>query len=97
MTRTRYPLIPFDDDDDDRQLHASDLRIAKHTSGRFFRVRRAVDLEAVYAEIDALERTARPAPGRPLERSRPEPWLALAGLLLAAEIGVTRIGARTLP
>jgi len=71
--------------------------IARHTGGQFFRARRSDDLAAVYARIDALERTERPAPGRSLERPLPEPWLALAGGLVVLEILGLGVARRALP
>lgn len=85
------------------QLERHDLdettlqRIARTTGGRFFRAEGSADLTAVYAEIDALERIPRPAPDRRGLRPRPEPLLALAGLLLAAELALVRGLARRIP
>jgi Ca-activated chloride channel family protein len=79
-------------------LDAATLRaIAAASGGRFFRARRPEDLEAVYAEIDALERALRPAPPERLATPRPEPLLALAGGLLLVEIASARVLARRLP
>jgi len=72
-------------------------RVAAHTGGRFFRAARAEDLASVYAAIDGLERAERPAPQRPVERPRPEPWLALAAGLVVVELGALRVLRRTLP
>jgi Ca-activated chloride channel family protein len=65
--------------------------IARTTGGRFFAARTSKDLEAVYREIDALERIARPLPPRIHQSDRPEPLLALAGSFLIAEIATTRV------
>jgi Ca-activated chloride channel family protein len=72
-------------------------RIAATTGGRFFPVRRSGDLDAVYSEIDALERVERPLPPRLRHTQRPEPLLALAGSLLLGEIAVARVVRRRLP
>jgi Ca-activated chloride channel family protein len=72
-------------------------RIATASGGRFFEARRASDLEAVYREIDAIERIERPLPPRTRREERPEPLLALAGGFLLVEVGVTRIFRRRLP
>jgi|GEM_PF-158532 len=72
-------------------------RIAARTGGRFYAARTSEDLEAVYREIDALERIARPLPSRIHESDRPEPLLALAGGLLIVEIATSRIFRRRLP
>jgi Ca-activated chloride channel family protein len=65
-------------------------RIASATGGLFFRARRSSDLDAVYAEIDAIERVERPLPPRQRQTDRPEPLLALAGLCLLAEVTLVR-------
>ena len=72
-------------------------RIAAATGGRFFPVRRSGDLDAVYSEIDALERVERRLPPRLRHTRRPEPLLALAGSLLLGEIAVGRVARRRLP
>lgn len=71
--------------------------IAQRTGGRAFAVHRSADLLAVYAAIDATERSERPLPPRHTERPHPEPLLALAGALLAVEIVALRWTARVLP
>ena len=71
--------------------------IAEHTGGRFFRALRPDDLADVYASIDALERSERPAEARRLETPRPEPWLALGGGLVALELLGLSILRRPLP
>ena len=73
-------------------------RIAEATQGRFFEARTPEDLEAVYQEIDALERVPRKEVGedRP-DRPLPEPFLALAGALLLCEVGTARVLRRRLP
>jgi Ca-activated chloride channel family protein len=76
---------------------ASLAALAAATGGRFFRARRSLDLEAVYAEIDALERVERPLPARPRQRERPEPFLALAGGCLLGELALLRALRRRLP
>jgi Ca-activated chloride channel family protein len=72
-------------------------RVAAATGGRFFRARRGADLQAVYAEIDALERAPRARPARVRRVERPEPLLALAGALLLGELGLSRVLFRRLP
>ncbi len=67
------------------------------TSGRFFAATRSKDLEAVYAEIDSVERTTRPLPPRIRETARAEPLLAAAGALLLLEIAIARVWRRRLP
>jgi len=76
---------------------ASLARVAAATGGRFFRVRRSGDLEAVYAEIDALERAPRARPARVRRVQRPEPLLAFAGALLLGELALARVLFRRLP
>jgi Ca-activated chloride channel family protein len=76
---------------------ASLQRIARTSGGRFFSARRSSDLDAVYAEIDSLERVERRLPARLRHSERPEPLLALAGGLLLTEIAVARVGRRRLP
>jgi len=71
--------------------------VAARTGGRLFRARRSVDLEAVYAAIDGLERVAREMPPRPRAVDRPQPLLAGAGLLLLVEIGLARVARRRIP
>jgi Ca-activated chloride channel family protein len=72
-------------------------QIASATGGRFFAARRSSDLEAVYAEIDALERVERPLPPQLRRSQRPEPFLALAGGMLFAEVALARVLRRRLP
>lgn len=72
-------------------------RVARATGGRFYPARRSTDLEAVYAEIDALERVVRSRPPRLRHTARPEPLLAAAGLLLIAEIALARVWRRRAP
>ncbi len=72
-------------------------QVAEITGGRFFPAWRTRDLEAVYDEIDALERVTRPLPARLRRTERPEPLLALAGGLLLCEVALTRAGRRRLP
>ncbi|HXK23111.1 MAG TPA: VWA domain-containing protein [Myxococcota bacterium] len=71
--------------------------IATATGGRYFAARRPSDLEAVYAEIDRLERAEHPRPSRVRRSERPEPLLAAAGGLLFAEIALARVWRRRLP
>jgi Ca-activated chloride channel family protein len=71
--------------------------IAASTGGSFFAARRSGDLAPVYAEIDRLERPARPLPARTRKTGRPEPWLAIAGSCLLAEIALARVLWRRLP
>lgn len=61
-------------------------RIAAHTGGRSFQALRPADLDAVYREIDALERSERPAAARAVTTPRPEPWLALAAGFVSLEL-----------
>lgn len=72
--------------------------IARATQGSFFEARTPDDLEAVYREIDGLERVPRREPGeaRP-EQLLPEPFLALAGVLLLGEVASARVLRRRLP
>jgi Ca-activated chloride channel family protein len=72
-------------------------RIAAASGGRYFQAQRGPDLDAVYAEIDALERVTREEPGSGELRPRPEPFLGFAGILLAGEIAATRVLRRRLP
>jgi len=72
-------------------------RIARASGGRFFAARVSRDLDAVYAEIDAIERSERRLPPRLSYSERPEPLLALAGGLLLVEIAVARVARRRLP
>jgi Ca-activated chloride channel family protein len=72
-------------------------RIATATGGRFFPARSSSDLDAVYAEIDALERVDRPRPAHLRQTDRPEPLLALAGGLVLGEIALARVVRRRLP
>ena len=67
------------------------LHVARATGGRFFPARGSGDLEAVYREIDSLERVTRPLPARLRRTERPEPLLALAGGLLLCELTLTRV------
>jgi Ca-activated chloride channel family protein len=72
-------------------------RVAAATGGRAFRAHRSADLEAVYREIDALERVARRLPPRVRHADRPEPLLAAAGVLLVSELALARVLRRRLP
>jgi Ca-activated chloride channel family protein len=72
-------------------------RVAAATGGSFFAARRSSDLAPVYAEIDRLERPARLLPPRTRKTGRPEPWLAIAGGCLLAELAFARVLWRRLP
>ncbi len=80
-------------DVDDAGLRA----LAAATGGRFFVARHSADLAAVYAEIDRLERVARPLPGRERHSSRPEPLLAAAGALVFGELALASVVRRRIP
>ena len=71
--------------------------VARATGGRYFAARRPRDLEAVYEEIDRLERTQHVRPARVRRSERPEPLLAAAGGFLLAEIALARVWRRRLP
>ena len=71
--------------------------VAATTGGRFFRAHRSPDLEAVYSEIDAIERAPRPLPPRVRQRGRAEPLLAIAGLFLTSELTLARVLRRRIP
>jgi Ca-activated chloride channel family protein len=71
--------------------------IAAGTGGRYFAARRSSDLAPVYAEIDRLERPARPLPARTRKSALPEPWLAFAGSCLLAELALARGFWRRIP
>ncbi len=72
-------------------------RIATATGGRFFEATTSHDLEAVYREIDALERVERPLPPRVRRTLRAEPLLAGAGALVALEIAIAGVLRRRIP
>jgi len=72
-------------------------RIATTTGGRFFPARRSDQLDAVYRDIDALERVVRRLPPHIRHSDRPEPLLALAGGCLIAEIAAARVLRRRIP
>ncbi len=72
-------------------------RIAAATDGRFFEATRSSDLDAVYAEIDSLERLERRLPPRIRHTERPEPLLAIALGLTLIEIASTRVFGRRTP
>jgi Ca-activated chloride channel family protein len=72
-------------------------KIAAATGGRFFPARRASQLDAVYREIDALERVARRLPQRFQSSEHPEPLLAFAGACLFVEIAIARVLRRRIP
>jgi Ca-activated chloride channel family protein len=72
-------------------------QIADTTGGRFFRARTPRELEAVYREIDSLERVARRDPPRDERTATPEPTLAAAGAAIVLEIFLAGLFARRLP
>jgi Ca-activated chloride channel family protein len=73
-------------------------RIAATSGGRYFHARSPQHLEAVYAEIDTLERVPREWGSEAFEREeRPEPFLMLAGAMLLGELATTRLARRRLP
>ena len=72
-------------------------QIADTTGGRFFRARTPRELEAVYREIDALERVERSEPPHEQRTAWPEPALAGAGAAIALEIVLARLLWRRLP
>lgn len=83
------------------ERHDPDLdsleQLARTTGGRFHHARRASDLPAVYAAIDALERVPRPIPPRWRSAPRAEPLLAAAGACLGIELLWTRVLRRRIP
>jgi Ca-activated chloride channel family protein len=66
-------------------------RIAVATGGRSFLATRPDELEAIYREIDALERTERALPARRRRTLYAEPLLAGAGGLVVLEIVFAQI------
>jgi Ca-activated chloride channel family protein len=70
--------------------------VADETGGRFHLARRGEDLSAVYEEIDALERIARPLPPQVRHSERPEPLLAAAAGFLLVELAAARVVRRRL-
>jgi Ca-activated chloride channel family protein len=71
--------------------------IARATGGRRFEAREPGDLEAVYREIDALERVPR-EPAAALEAApRPAPFVAFASVCILGEIAAARTLRRRLP
>jgi len=72
-------------------------QIADATGGHFFRARTPRELEAVYSEIDSLERVERPEPPREQRTPAPEPALATAGAAIVLEILISRLLGRRLP
>ncbi len=71
--------------------------IARASGGRRFEAREPADLEAVYREIDALERVPR-EPATALEAAaRPAPFVAFAGFCILGEIAAARTLRRRLP
>jgi Ca-activated chloride channel family protein len=85
----------------ERERHQPDFdsleRVARATGGRLFLAAQARDLDAVYGEIDAIERTERVLPPRVRQRVRAEPLLAMAGGLIAFEIALVRVWRRRIP
>jgi Ca-activated chloride channel family protein len=85
----------------ERQRHDLDAttlqQIASSTRGRAFQALSSGDLEAVYREIDQLERVEREAPPRLTGAPVPEPFLALAALAVGLELLGTRALNRRLP
>ncbi len=73
------------------------VAIAGAAGGRFFAAHSSAELAAVYAEIDALERVVRRPPPRVRHAPLPEPWLAIAGGLVALELVLARGLARRIP
>jgi Ca-activated chloride channel family protein len=66
----------------EEELDSSELEaIAERTGGRFYRARDARQLEQIYAEIEALERTPR-RENRAIHLTELYPPFLLAGLLL---------------
>lgn len=79
-------------------LDSATLRqIAHETGGRFYAARRPSDLDVVYRDIDALERSERPLPPRIRERIYAQPLLAASGGLLLLELALARVIFRRLP
>ena len=66
-------------------------QIATATGGRTFLATRPGDLEAIYREIDSLERAERPLPPRRRQALQAEPLLAGAGGLVALEVLLAQI------
>jgi Ca-activated chloride channel family protein len=72
-------------------------RIARATGGRYFEATRSNDLEAVYREVDNLERVERPLPPRIRRELHAEPLLAAAGGFVLLEIILAGILRRRIP
>ena len=85
----------------ERERHDLDAttlqQIATATRGQAFQALSSGDLEAVYQEIDQLERVEREAPPRVMGAPIPEPFLALAALAVGLELVGTRVLGRRLP
>ena len=79
-------------------LDATTLQlIARSSSGHYFHARTSGQLDAVYREIDALERVPRTAPPRIAGAPLPEPFLAAALVLVLLELALGRVLWRRLP
>jgi Ca-activated chloride channel family protein len=72
-------------------------QIADTTGGRFFRARTPRELEAVYSEIDSVERVPRSEPPRGEPTPSPEPSLAAAAAAMVLEIVLACLVGRRLP
>ena len=77
--------------------HTGLRALATASGGRTFVARRPADLAAIYAEIDRLERVARPLPPRARRTARPEPLLAGALGAVALELALARVLWRRIP
>jgi Ca-activated chloride channel family protein len=72
-------------------------RIADATGGRYFEATRSSDLQAIYRDIDALERVERSLPPRIKQTLYAEPLLAGAAALLLLEIALAGVLRRRVP
>jgi len=86
-----YQRVPVDIDEKTLQ------EIAQKTGGQYFRATDTASLQAIYAEIDRMERSEFSAP-RYLDYDELYPWLVIpALLLLGTELGLGHTVLRKLP
>jgi Ca-activated chloride channel family protein len=86
-------LVPIQEDLDEPTL----VQVAQQTGGRYYRAASVKEFDAIYGQIDSLEKTEVAAPPAQSFEDRYHPWLWAGMLLLTVGLGLQLTLLRTYP